>query len=70
MVKFSKRTDAISNIKMNFSTDAVLFLIQEQLDNAEKELLSTSPNHTDLRDRLVKAQSYRLLLTVLTQDLK
>lgn len=70
MAKFFKRNEAIQAIRVLGAAEAVLFLLQEQVDHAEKELLGMNPNHTDMRDRLVKAQSYRLLLTTLQQDLK
>jgi hypothetical protein len=70
MVKFSSRKDAITMIKIRAANEAVVFLIEEQLKDAEAEILGCNPQDLNMRDKLVKAQTLRNLLTTLSHDLK
>lgn len=70
MAKFSKREDAILVIKYQGGQDAILYLIEEQVKNAELELLTAAPQTPDLSNRLVKSQTLRNLFEQLRRDLK
>jgi len=70
LAKFSKREDAIMTLKYQGGQDAVLFLMEEQVKNAELEVLTAPPQSPDVSNRLVKAQTLRNLLEQLRRDLK
>jgi hypothetical protein len=70
MGKYSSYKDIISIIKIRDTQDAVIALVEEQVKNAEADMLCCNPQDDKLRDKLVKAQTFRNFLTILTQDLK
>jgi hypothetical protein len=70
MARYSNRKDAITHLKFNASSEAVLFLLEEQLKDAEAEVLGCNPADAGMRDKLVKAQTLRNLVERLRGELK
>lgn len=70
MAKFSNRKEAITSVKLLSAGEAILYLVEEQLQNAEAEILGCNPQDPAMRDKLVKAQTFRNFITTLRSDLK
>jgi hypothetical protein len=70
MARFSKRLDAISQIKVTGMADAVMFLLDEQLKDAEEELLGANSADPRIVDKLVRVQTLRNLAERLRTELK
>lgn len=69
MAKYSNRKDAIMHVKVHALGDAVMFLLDEQVKDAEAELLAASSADPRVADKLVKAQTLRNLAERLRTDL-
>lgn len=70
MAKSSSHNELISIIKIRDCSKAILALVEEQVQNAEEDILGCNPQDVNMRDKLVKAQTFRNFLTILTQELK
>lgn len=70
MVKFSSRKSAINAIKVSATSDAMMYLLDEQVKDAEAELLGASSADPRVADKLVKAQTLRNLAERLRTELK
>jgi hypothetical protein len=70
MAKFLNRKDVITFLKMQSCSDAVIFLLEEQLKDSETEILNCPPTDLGMRDKLVKAQTLRTLTERLRTELK
>lgn len=70
MAKYSKRTDAIHVVKVTGAAEAVMFLLEEQLKDAEADVLGAAPADPRVMEKLVRAQTLRGLVERLRSDLK